>query len=112
MKHIFMVSRYALFGDLVEGLLGEHSDLEIVGRESDCEKAIERIRELRPDVVILDNDDPDSELSPLVAHILGERLATRVIGLNPQNNTICIYRGEQRRAQGVEDLVEAIESAD
>jgi anaerobic selenocysteine-containing dehydrogenase len=109
MKHIFMVSRYALFGDAVESLLGERSDLEIVGRESDSEKAMERIRELRPDVVILDNDEPDSELSPVIAHVLGERLAGRVIGLNLQDNTICTYRGEQKTAHEAKDLIDAID---
>ena len=112
MKRIFMVSRYALFGDAVEGLLGEHSDLKVVGRESDVDRAIQSIRELRPDIVILDNDDPNGELSPVVARILGERLATWVIGLNLQDNTICTYRGEQKRVKGVEDLVQAIESQD
>jgi hypothetical protein len=32
-----------------------------------------------------------------------------MVGLNLQDNTICIYRGKQRMPQAVEDLVEAIE---
>ena len=110
-----MVFVHALFGDAVEGLLRGQPDLEIAGRESDPEKAIARIRELCPDVVILDNDDPVGELSSLVARILGDRRGVRVIGLNLEdtnNNTICTYHGEQRIIRGAEDLVELIETQD
>jgi len=42
---------------------------------------------------------------------LREGLETKVIGLNLQDNTICIYRGEQRVVKDVKDLVEAIEQS-
>jgi hypothetical protein len=41
--------------------------------------------------------------------IFREGLVTKVVGLNLQDNTVSIYRGEQRIARGVEDLLEAIE---
>jgi hypothetical protein len=41
--------------------------------------------------------------------ILREGLETKVIGLNLQDNTMCVYRGEQRVVREVKDLVEAIE---
>jgi hypothetical protein len=43
--------------------------------------------------------------------ILREGVGTKVIGLNLEDNTVCIYRGEQRVVKEVEDLVEAIESS-
>jgi len=46
---------------------------------------------------------------PAVMRILREGVGTKVIGLNLQDNTICIYRGEQRVVKEVKDLVEAIE---
>ena len=49
--------------------------------------------------------------TPAVVRILREGVGTKVIGLNLQDNTICIYRGEQRVVKEVEDLVEAIESS-
>jgi len=83
--------------------------LEIVGRETDIDKAIERIRELRPDVVIVDSGDPAGDPTIAVMRILREGVGAKVIGLNLQDNTICIYRGEQRVVKEVKDLVEAIE---
>jgi len=109
MKRVFIVSSYPLFSQGVESLLRRQTGLDIVGRETDVDKAVERIRELRPDVVILDSADPAGDPTPVVTRILREGLATKAIGLSLQDNTMCIYRGEQRIARGIEDLVEAIE---
>jgi DNA-binding NarL/FixJ family response regulator len=110
MKRIFMLSSHPLFSQGVESLLCQETGLEIVGREMDLEKGLDRIRELRPDVVIVDGGDPVHDPMPAVMRILREGLGTRVIGLNLQDNMVCIYRGEQRMARGVEDLLEAIEA--
>lgn len=109
MKRIFMLSSHRLFSQGVESLLRRDTGLEIVGRETDVDKAIERIKELRPDAVILDDAEPKCDPTPAVMRILGEGLGTKVIGLNLQNNTICIYLGEQRVVRCTEDLIEAIE---
>jgi DNA-binding NarL/FixJ family response regulator len=110
MKRIFMLSGHPLFSQGVESLLCGEAGLEIVGREMDLEKGLERIRELRPDVVIVDDGDPTHDPMSAVMRILRERLGTKVIGLNLQDNMVCVYRGEQRMARGVEDLLEAIEA--
>jgi FdhD protein len=73
-----------------------------------ADRAIERINELRPDVVILDSADPAWKATPTVMRILKERLGTKVIGLNLHDNTICVYREERRMAKEVKDLVMAI----
>ena len=109
MKRIFMLSSHPLFSQGVESLLRQETGLEIVGRETDMDKAIERIKELQPDVVILDSGDPACDLTPAVMRILREGVGAKVIGLNLQDNTMCIYRGEQRVVEEVKDLVEAIE---
>jgi DNA-binding NarL/FixJ family response regulator len=110
MKRIFMLSSHLLFSQGVESLLCREAGLEIVGREVDLEKGLNRIRELQPDVVIVDSGDPTHDPTPTVMRILRERLGTRIIGLNLQDNIVCIYRGEQRIVRGVEDLLEAIEA--
>ena len=90
-------------------MLRQEPGLEIIGRETDVGQAIERIRELRPDVVIYDNNEPEVDFRPVVMRILREGLGTKIIGLNLHDNTICIYRGEQRVIEELQDLVEAIE---
>ncbi len=109
MMRVLILSNHPLFGQGVESLLRRETGLEIVGRDADVDKAMERIKELQPDVVILDSGDPSCTLTPAVMRILREGVETKVIGLNLQDNTICIYRGEQRVVKEVKDLLEAME---
>ena len=106
---VLIIANNPLFSQGVESLLRQESRLEVMGREADVDKAMERIRELEPDVVIVDSGDPTCGPTPAVMRILREGVGVKVIGLNLQNNTICIYRGEQRVVKEVKDLVEAIE---
>jgi DNA-binding NarL/FixJ family response regulator len=109
MRRVFILSCHPLFGQGVESLLRREAGLEIVGQETDLDQAVERIKEIRPDVVILDCAEPARDPTPAVMRILREGLGTKVIGLNLQNNTLYIYRGEQRLVKEVKDLIEAIE---
>lgn len=109
MKHIFMLSSQLLFSRGVEDLLRQQAGLEIVGHETDATRALARIRELKPDAVILDSKDLASSPSTLVALILREAPAAKVIALNLENDRICVYRGEQRTAQSVDDLRQVID---
>ena len=109
MKRVIILLSHPLFGQGVESLLRRESGLEIVGRETDASRVIERIRELEPDVVIVDSADTACDPVPVVMRILSDRVGTRVVALNLQDNTMCVYRGEQRVVKEVQDLVEAIE---
>jgi len=105
---VFILSGHLLFARGVESLLRRQAGVEVIGCERDEEQAVERIRELHPDVVILD-DDPSAEGARLaLLRILREAATPRIIGLNLQSNTLCIYRGERRLVGGTEDLLEAI----
>jgi DNA-binding NarL/FixJ family response regulator len=108
-KRVFILCGSSLFGEGVRQLLGRTADLEIVGFGSDLRAAIESIRELQPDVVILDQDlwpnEPGSELV-----LLREgRSETRYVGLSLAANTLRRYWSEARTVQRGEDLVEAIQ---
>jgi DNA-binding NarL/FixJ family response regulator len=109
MKRIFILSSYPLFSHGVESLLRRETGLEIVGREADADEAVERIKELQPDVVVLDSGAPACDPTMAVMRILREGVGAKVIGLNLQDNTMCIYLGEQRVVKEGKDLMEAIE---
>jgi DNA-binding NarL/FixJ family response regulator len=109
MKRVFILSSHPLFSQGVESLLRQEAGLDIVGREADADKALERIKEIQPDVVILECAEPTCDPTLAVMRILREGVEIKVIGLNLQDNTMCIYRGEQRVVKDVKDLVEAIE---
>ena len=109
MKRIFILSGHPLFCQGIEMLLRQEDGLEIVGRETDADRAIERVKELHPDIVIVDNDSLKQAPSPVMMQIWEQQFGTKIIGLSLLSNTICIYREEQRVARGVEDLIKAIE---
>lgn len=108
MKRIFMLSRQLLFSQGVESLLSEQPGLEIVGRETNPEKAMEQIREVKPDVVILDSRDLESAPSGLIALILKESPESRVVTLNLANDQVRVYHGEQYSAQNIDDLLDVM----
>lgn len=103
-----MLSYLPLFSQGVETLLSRQNGVQIVGRETDVERGIALIKQLEPDIVILDNDLYSSGPTPLAIRILEEPINVQVIGLSLQSNMISIYRREHRIAACVEDLVEAL----
>jgi len=105
---VFILSARPLFGQGVESLLRRETGLEIVGREADVDLAMDRIRELRPDVVVLDNSSPVCLLTPAVVDIFAACPGVRVVGVNLENNTVCIYSGEQRVVESMEDFFATI----
>jgi len=74
--------------------------LEIVGRETDATKVVERMRELRPDVVVLDSADPACDAMLVVMRILRERVGTRVIELNLQDKPCASIMGAAAGQRG------------
>ena len=111
MIHVFVIAPHALLGEGVERLLGQRADMVAVGRAASVASAMEPLAKLRPDVVILESECAQCRLTSDVSHILQEGLAAKVITLSLQNNTMCIYSGERKEVRGIEDLFEAMGTA-
>jgi DNA-binding NarL/FixJ family response regulator len=111
MTRVFIVSNHLMFSHGLESLLRRETKLDVVGQEVDEQKAIERIKELRPHVVILDSNGPPAEPVPTLIRILQESPGTQVIGLSLQNNTLHLYQATQRVVTSLEDLTEIISRA-
>lgn len=108
MKRVFILTSRSLFGQGVESLLRRETDLDIIGYETEVHRALARIRELQPDVVIFDNHDlPNSSLLAMIK-LLRTTPHVKVIGLNLKENTFHIYQAVQREVKSLADLVDAI----
>jgi DNA-binding NarL/FixJ family response regulator len=107
---VFILTSHSLFYVGVERLLRRETALDVVvGRETDVGEAVGRIKELQPDVVIVDSDHLAPDFAAELMGILRDVGGIKIIGLSLQDNSICIYRGEKRVVEATEDLVEAIE---
>jgi DNA-binding NarL/FixJ family response regulator len=108
-KRVFIISNHQMFGRGLEQILIKYkTHIEVVGQETDVERAIQRIGEIEPDVVILDGDEPPYNSISMVFRILKQHSIPKVIGLNLQNNNLYVYEARQWMARSVEDLVTAI----
>jgi DNA-binding NarL/FixJ family response regulator len=108
MKRVYILAKQSMFGLGMETLLSQNPDIEIVSQCSEISASIESIKTSRPDVVIVNCDEPDQELKSIVMDILRDQVGMTVIGLSLQNNRISIYRGEKKDVCQVEDLLKVI----
>ena len=107
-KRVFILSRRSLFQQGIETLLSEQTELEIVGQESEPTAAVECIQTFNPDVIILNLDDPEPDLSSPVLCVLRDKSSIRIVGLSLKENKICVFKGEDKRVHQLDDLFNAI----
>lgn len=108
MKRVYILAKQSMFGLGIETLLSQNTDIEIISRGTEISASLESIKRSKPDVVIVNCDEPDPELNSIVMDILRDQLGMTVIGLSLQNNRISIYRGEKKDVCQVEDLLKVI----
>jgi len=108
MKRIFILSRRTLFHQGIETLLLQEAKLEIVGQDTEPSAAVECIQKFNPDVIILNLDDPEPDLSSPVLCVMREKAGIRIVGLSLKENKICVFQGEDKVVHRLEDLFSAI----
>lgn len=67
------------FRELIVAVLGQEPGVEVVGEAGDGRQAIEAVRALRPDVLVLDLAMPELDGIEALPHILEASPTTRVI---------------------------------
>jgi hypothetical protein len=103
---VFIVASHPLFAQGVESLLHGQSGLAVVGMGAAKLNVVDKIRKLRPDVVVLDADsDAQTKLLPV---LLRENLGVKLVGLTLEDNRIDVYYQHQIIGTDVGDLIEAV----
>jgi chemotaxis response regulator CheB len=105
---IYIISAHLMFSYGLKSLLGNEASLEVIGQETNIERGVKKIKEVRPDVVILDTEGlPYTSLQELM-RILKAIPDVRVITLNLHNNNIYTHRARRQVVKGIEDLIGTI----
>lgn len=105
---VFLFSSGTLFGGGIESLLRQEADVELVGCETDVNRALAQIRDLAPEVIVFEDCEAAAEARRVFMGVLGDSPHTRLIVLDPHDSTICVYRSEQQAVRDVEDLTAVI----
>lgn len=71
---VLIVDDEPLARERIRTLLGPHEDIEIVGEAGDGRSAVDRVEELRPDLMFLDVQMPQLNGFDVVARIPGDRM--------------------------------------
>jgi AmiR/NasT family two-component response regulator len=108
-KRVFVLSSRSIFLQGIETLLSEEDGFEIVGQNAGSATAVECILKHNPDIVILNLDDPEPDISPAVLCVLKKRAGISLVGLSLRDNKICIFRGEEQQVRQVEDLYHVLQ---
>ncbi|MDP2920513.1 MAG: response regulator transcription factor [Dehalococcoidia bacterium] len=114
---ILIVDDHTVLRDGIRALLSVHDDIEIVGEASEGKEAIEKVRELNPDVVIMDIAMPGMDGLEATRRIRKKNRDVKILVLSQYDNReyilSCIKAGASgylpKRALGSE-LVSAIRS--
>lgn len=112
MKRVFILSSHPLFGKCIETLLAQDRHVQLVGHTKDLDVAIEQIRTLQPDVVIVGSKKPEANHGQVMMQIMKEGLKTEVIELNLSDNTVLNCRGEQHTIKELSDFISMITSTE
>ncbi len=107
-----------MFQHGLESLLSQQNGVDIVGRATNPDLAIEQIKTLQPDIVIVDNTKLPVDLISKILQTLNDQRNMKVIGLNLHDNQLTLYQRNQSvaveyqklewRVDGITDLLNAI----
>ncbi|TCZ75486.1 response regulator transcription factor [Paenibacillus albiflavus] len=112
---VLVVDDHLLFRRGVIGILKTVEDIEVVGEASNGEEAIRVVKQLQPDVLIMDLCMPVMSGIEVIRHFQDLAVATRVLILTVNEEERSLYEAVKYGAQGYviksidpDDLVNAI----
>jgi two-component system nitrate/nitrite response regulator NarL len=97
---VVVADDHPLFREGIERAVRERPDLQLVGAAADGRKALAQIRELTPQVAVLDVRLPDLDGLQVLNAVVRDGLPTRVLFLSASGDPEVVYRAVQGGAAG------------
>jgi len=97
---VVIADDHRLFAEALEAILGSEARLQVVGRAADGREAVDRVRELRPDVVLLDISMPVMDGFEAAAEIARLPEPPAVLMLTGSNAAQDVDRARRAGASG------------
>jgi DNA-binding NarL/FixJ family response regulator len=91
-KSAFIISNYLLFQHGLKNLLTQQDKIEVVGATVNPDQAIEQVKALHPDVVILDSTNIPGDPLASLKRIFNACPDIRVICVSLHSNQMAIYQ--------------------
>jgi DNA-binding NarL/FixJ family response regulator len=102
----------------LRALLEQSNEFQVIGEAANGYEAIERCRELQPDVLVMDLAMPRMDGAQAAEHILGARLPTQIVILSMHSDSLLVHQLLRRGIKGyllkdavTEELTLAVRSA-
>lgn len=115
---VLIADDHPLFREAITRLVEARPDLELVGEASDGRAALEQIRELAPDVAVIDVRMPELDGSAVLVALREEGLATNVVFLSAFLDSRTVYDAVASGAKaylskeaGSDEIADAIAAA-
>jgi len=115
---VLIADDHSIVREGVRMILESQDDIEVVGEAGNGREALEKARELRPDVVVMDISMPDMNGIEATTKIRAEMPATQVLGLTMHEEEGYVFQLLRAGAAGyvlkraaTEDLVTAVRAA-
>jgi two-component system response regulator NreC len=89
---IFLADDHELIRTGIRNLLGSNKDFQIVGESGDGEETIRKVREIKPDVVVIDISMPGMSGIEVTRHLREKFPAVKVLVLTMHENVEYVYQ--------------------
>ena len=89
---VLLADDHPVFRKGLRGVLEESSDITVVAEAGNGDEALVMIRELRPDVIVLDLDMPDKDGIEVARAVRDEKLATQAVLLTAHKSEALVNR--------------------
>lgn len=105
---VLICSVPSMFSQGLEACISGNHDLELIGRAGNPEEAVQRIKEMKPDVVLLVSSERGCHPWVDIERLLNDGTNTRIIDLDLKSDVVGVFLGEQQRVTEFDDLVKII----